>query len=278
MGKWLAILSLVLTAVLALVIWDSRRQEFPAYQKAYFGAVAANAPTQLLRQWAQSQRIEIKQQFLGELRRLDRCQTCHLAVDNPAFRDVAEPLRTHPGLLDSHPPERFGCVSCHGGEGLALTTLAGHEGAEGQTKRLLKGEYMQAACFQCHGEKTLPPEAVGAVVRGRQLVNQNRCLRCHQIGGKGGNEGPDLTVVGSRRDSVWIYAHFINPQAMNLVSTMPRFPLSRDDIKYLTTFLLTLRGGTDRITDTRYIASKSAEPGWRWPEKLPEPKAPPPGT
>lgn len=252
---------------MVLAIWDASKLEFPGYQRAYFQMVGANAQEQTQAEWAKNQRVEIKQQYLGELRRLDRCQTCHLAVSDPGFSTANEPLRNHPFLLDSHPPEKFGCAVCHGGDGRSTTILMAHGLGERQNKHLLKGEYMQAACYNCHSEKTLPPRATEAVMRGKQLFNTNMCMRCHQVNGDGGNEGPDLSMVGGRRDWVWIYAHFINPQAMNIVSTMPRFQLSRDEIKHLTIFLLTLQGGREKVTDIRFIAHKTADPGWQWPEK-----------
>ncbi len=267
MSKWLVVFSLILSVVMGLTIWDAYRQEFPGYQKAYFNMVELNSQTTSQQEWARNQRVELKQQNIGELRRLDRCQTCHLAVENPGFTNAPEPLRTHPSLLDSHPPEKFGCAVCHGGNERGTTTSIAHGETEGQNKRLLKDEYIQATCYACHTEKTLPPQATGAVIQGKIILNVNMCLRCHQINGEGGNEGPDLSEVGSRRDWMWTYAHFINPQAMNLVSTMPRFQLSRDDIKHLTIFLLTLQNNRDKVTDNRFIAHKSADPNWRWPEK-----------
>lgn len=267
MYKWLIGLSLITTLVLTWVAWDAYNQPWTGYQKAYHEMVRLNAPGKWQRDWAQSQRLEIKQYYLPELGRVERCSTCHVGVDNPAFRAAPQPLREHNALLDSHPPERFGCISCHGGEGRAVTVDGAHGEGKEATKRLLKGEYLKAACYSCHGQETLPPSVTAPVVQGMQLVNRYQCLRCHQIKGEGGSEGPDLSVSGSRRDWIWLYGHFISPQAMNPISTMPRFLLSREEIKYLTAFLLTLRDKGEQITNSRFIARTPASEGWRWPEE-----------
>ena len=53
--------------------------------------------------------------------------TCHQAVTWKGFETAEEPLRTHPvELLKTHPIERFGCTSCHGGQGWAIDTAAAH--------------------------------------------------------------------------------------------------------------------------------------------------------
>jgi mono/diheme cytochrome c family protein len=81
-------------------------------------------------------------------------------------------------------------------------------------------------------------------------VNQYFCLGCHKIDGDGGEEGPDLSTVGSHRSWLWIYAHTARPQGVVSGSTMPVFSLGRDEIQDITTYLLTLLDGRDRM---RYL-------------------------
>ena len=52
--------------------------------------------------------------------RLDRCQMCHRAVDDPRFAQAPQPLTTHP-KIPPHPFEKFGCTVCHQGQGRATT-------------------------------------------------------------------------------------------------------------------------------------------------------------
>ena len=62
----------------------------------------------------------LRQIWLADLGRVDRCTTCHLGIDDPVFANAAQPFRTHPGTwLTTHPADRFGCTICHDGEGQA---------------------------------------------------------------------------------------------------------------------------------------------------------------
>ncbi len=63
---------------------------------------------------------------------VDRCQTCHMGSDAGIYTDASIPrqFRTHPWrstLMTSHPVEKFGCTSCHQGQGRATDSLA-HSG------------------------------------------------------------------------------------------------------------------------------------------------------
>src|SRR4249919_2641095 len=49
----------------------------------------------------------VRQVWLPDLGRVDRCTTCHLGVDDPAFANAPAPFRGHPGTwLTTHPGER----------------------------------------------------------------------------------------------------------------------------------------------------------------------------
>ncbi len=63
---------------------------------------------------------------------VDRCQTCHMGSDNGSYTATAIPkqFRTHPNrgvLFTVHPVEKFGCTSCHQGQGRA-TDMLSHSG------------------------------------------------------------------------------------------------------------------------------------------------------
>ncbi len=247
MEKWLAIASLALMVTLGWAVWDNYDQDWGGFQQRYYRLALRLAKSAAEKEWAESQRLEIKQIQPKELGMVERCTTCHLAVEGSALGGLPEPLKPHPSLLESHPPQRFGCVVCHGGEGRAVSTLDAHGQGDLSAKPLLKREYMQAACYACHGENTLRPKAVAAVVRGRQLMNRYLCLGCHQINGEGGDEGPDLTTVGSHRNWLWLYAHLARPQGVVPGSTMPVFPLARDQIRDITIYLMTLLDTRDQV-------------------------------
>jgi len=68
------------------------------------------------------------------------------------------------------------------------------------------------------GDKTL-------IDAGKTVFDANGCIRCHAVGGQGGEGGPDLTRVGADAGHTpeWIVAHIKNPKAHNPRSTMPAF-------------------------------------------------------
>lgn len=248
MERWVALASILLTIILGWAAWDTYRQEWAGYQQAYHQLALRLAKDEAQKEWARSQRLEIVQLQPKETGTLERCVTCHLALDNSTLGSLPQPLTKHSVLLDSHPPQRFGCVVCHGGEGRAVNTLEAHGQGDIFAKPLLKRDYMQAACYGCHGDNTLPPKAIAAVLRGRQLMNRYLCLGCHQINGAGGDEGPDLSIVGSHRNWLWLYAHLARPQGVTVGSTMPVFPLFREEIKDITVYLMTLRDTRDQAS------------------------------
>lgn len=239
MEKWVAISGIVLTLTIGWVMRDTFRQEWKNYQATYYRLALARAVNEPQREWAKSQRLEVKQIIASEHNTVERCVTCHAAIDNPGFRKGTEPLKEHSALLRSHPLQRFGCVVCHGGDGRAVTTVEAHGESGFRPEPLLKGDYLEAPCYDCHGT-ALPPRAIASVLRGKQLVNRYMCVGCHQIGGTGGEEGPDLTTVGTQRSWLWLYAHLARPQAVTVGSTMPVFAMSRDQIKDISIYLMTL--------------------------------------
>jgi len=64
----------------------------------------------------------------------------------------------------------------------------------------------------------MTPETVpGDPKRGQQLYQaKGRCSQCHIISGQGGSLGPELTEIGSRRNSAHLRAAVLDPQ-----STLP---------------------------------------------------------
>jgi hypothetical protein len=59
--------------------------------------------------------------------KMDRCQTCHLAIDQKGYEKYPQPFRTHPNLSaylggDSHHPiDKIGCTVCHEGMGQSVS-------------------------------------------------------------------------------------------------------------------------------------------------------------
>lgn len=67
------------------------------------------------------------------------------------------------------------------------------------------------------------------------------CTACHSLQGSGGNVGPALDGIGSRFDEEYLGKWLEDPQAVKAGTTMPKLPLSDDDLAALTTFLSGLK-------------------------------------
>lgn len=79
--------------------------------------------------------------------------------------------------------------------------------------------------------------------RARQLIEENKCLECHSLKGKGGAVGPSLTSVGGRRNRDYIYQQIKDPKSHNPRTAMPSFGdrLSENDINALADYLSSLK-------------------------------------
>lgn len=118
-----------------------------------------------------------------------------------------------------HPAERFGCTSCHAGQGSATSfTLASHAPTDTFVKKrwekdldwsfihdwefpMLPQRFIESSCLKCHHQVT---DLIGSdnrneapkLLRGYNLIKENGCFGCHEISGrKGGKDiGPDLRL------------------------------------------------------------------------------------
>src|SRR3972149_4143135 len=124
--RWLTLAWLLLPVVLGWAAGDASTQEWEGYQESYYRLAPLRASSEAQKEWVRAQPVEIKQLQPKEHRSVERCITCHLAVDNPMFRDAPAPVRAHSSLLVSHPAQRFGCVVCPGGGGRAVAAPGGH--------------------------------------------------------------------------------------------------------------------------------------------------------
>lgn len=268
----LAVSSLVILAVHGVVFYKQFFHKWQDYQTAYFGQAAAltNNPAEKSALSARSPRIEqtIVTAF-GE-RRVDRCATCHAAIDDPRFKDYALPLRSHAfsaamgdrevnGVWERrHKFSDFGCTVCHDGQGRGLEEFYAHgedhywpepllgyvtqANWRADFKTKLKGaEYIQANCAQCHTEENFADTPL--VTRGRQLFFEKNCYGCHRIEGlSNGTLGPDLTEAGKKFKVDYLWESVVEPRANIATSFMPKFALSDDDVKALVIFLKSRRG------------------------------------
>ena len=81
------------------------------------------------------------------------------------------------------------------------------------------------------------------VAQGRKFYASESCASCHQIAGKGGKNGPDLTHIGSDETSVaWHIEHLKNPRSKHPNSSMPAYDyLKPAELKALSTYMVSLK-------------------------------------
>lgn len=130
---------------------------------------------------------------------VDRCQTCHLAMDTtivppnlvltkadlgmPKSHDA--PFTTHPDaeLLKIHNVEKYGCSPCHGGNGRAVSSV---EKAHGRYEHwlwpLYHPENYEAGCQTCHSADMITERAT-VLNRGKDLYRSRGCIGCHKFEG-----------------------------------------------------------------------------------------------
>ncbi len=195
-------------------------------------------------QLAQSAHVGgLRQIWLPALGRVDRCVTCHLGIDDPAFASAKLPFRSHPGRwLTTHPVDRFGCTTCHDGQGEATDYRnAAHRPLAGVPRPMRPIETIDSNCGACH-RGLAPPEAP-RLAEGRRLIADVGCFGCHEIPGYEGMtfRGPSLDSLGYKVRPAWLGGWLKDPKSYLPQSKMGNFRLAADEIAGLQAFLLSQR-------------------------------------
>jgi cytochrome c551/c552 len=131
---------------------------------------------------------------------VDRCESCHMGAREPLKitaaamstgkkpDEYAQAFVSHPDkeLLGAHDPEKFGCSSCHQGNGRATSSVEkAHGNYEHWLWPLYPKQNAEAGCQTCHmADMLLVSGQVGAVVsEGKDLFRQRGCMGCHRYEG-----------------------------------------------------------------------------------------------
>ena len=205
-----------------------------------------------------------RNRFDQPIARVDRCQSCHLAINRAGFENEPQPFKTHPRrevlLADSaHPPEKFGCTGCHEGQGVMVNSV---NHAHGEVHLfefpLLRGTKTQSSCTSCHLD-VQKLQDVPLLTEGQRLFEQVGCTGCHLVKGYENipKIAPSLTKVSAKVDPSWMVRWVENPHSFRPRTRMPNFEFKPDDA----------------LAVAAYIWSQSKEEGEKWLQENPLPGA-----
>src|SRR5262249_27681899 len=135
--------------------------------------------------------------------KMDRCQTCHLAIDKKGFEKYPQPFTTHPNLdvylggSSPHPIDRIGCTVCHEGMGQSVSFRdAAHAPSDVKQKEAWEKRYhweephlwdypmlplkmTEASCAKCHKQEVYVPKADQLNVA-YATFERAGCYACHK--------------------------------------------------------------------------------------------------
>lgn len=179
--------------------------------------------------------------------KMDRCQTCHLAIDRTGFETYPQPYRTHPNLGtyvgsgSPHPVATTGCTVCHDGMGQSVSFVnSSHTpGTEAQVHAwedqygwevphlwdypMLPTNMTEASCAKCHRETVYVAEAPELNLA-YGLYERAGCYACHTTGGfqELRKPGPNLTKIGAKLTPEWVSTWIRDPREVKTSTWMPR--------------------------------------------------------
>ncbi|HEY7615566.1 MAG TPA: hypothetical protein VH744_02090, partial [Terriglobales bacterium] len=159
---------------------------------------------------------KIQQINVADANIVDRCESCHMGVREPlkltsaSFTPkgqkpdlYARAFVSHPEpeLFKMHDPEKFGCSTCHQGNGRATTSIEkAHGNYEHWLWPLFPKENTEAGCQSCHAaDMVLVSGDVqwNTINEGKDLFRQKGCNGCHRYEGYD-REPEDLNSVSQQ--------------------------------------------------------------------------------
>jgi mono/diheme cytochrome c family protein len=249
-----------------------KKKALESRRDSLYGAIAdlrkkieetESAPTKI----QQVMLIDFDRSNFGNVKmRADRCQSCHMGINDPVMADttiftkigkgnvfgsgkekMAKSYRKvfgpHPQmeLLKLHPIEKFGCTGCHGGQANSVDDVDHAHGIQEYWERpLLKGGYMEANCRRCH-EGDYNFMTMERVSQGRKLFIDFGCFGCHDGPGipdwKMYKVGPSLLNVSKKVSPQWAFQWIMNPTQWNEHTRMPNFKFSPEQTEAVVAYL-----------------------------------------
>ncbi|MHB1927159.1 MAG: c-type cytochrome [Leptospirillum sp.] len=262
--------TILVAGSIAYDMYKNTHRGWMVYQREYYRLLAektnkpalANSPLQIVQTWNVI------------LNKADRCQTCHMGINIPIFKDAPQPFTTHPdlqGFMHKHPFGKFGCTVCHDGNGLATTVASAHGFNVTLDYQPKFGPFAEASCTKCHTDlynAGVNPPMTPYLNLAKKTITQKGCGSCHSMVqfNLHGVLAPDLSGFGSRTElgfynvhlfeyvngihseREWEWEHFKNPRrispgvpAFKVPPTiMPNFHLTDEQTTALTTWVLGL--------------------------------------
>ena len=239
MRRLFALSSLAFLAVLAVSPVKNALRSYRSIQRDFVRTAIVRAASVKVAQAYASRPMGIQQIWLPDFdNRVDRCTTCHLGVADEAMAGAREPFGLHPATV--HTPRdfaRFGCTSCHGGEGLATSEQDAHGTAADAASPIVPAAYAEAGCGRCHQADVVIDAPT--LSQGRALMVKSRCFACHAARGHEDfrSDAPPLDTIAVKTGGEWLQQWLSNPRAVDPNATMPNFRLSKDDIRDLSHYL-----------------------------------------
>jgi cytochrome c551/c552 len=153
---------------------------------------------------------------------VDRCEVCHAGIREPLNIKASDMAPDGPGkepdswarafvshpnreIFQTHNPEKFGCASCHWGNGRATTNITkGHGRHRFWLWPMFEKENTEAGCQQCHARDRVT-QGAEVLNLGRDLFSERGCVGCHRY--EGFDRETDALAstrqtIGQLRDSI----------------------------------------------------------------------------
>lgn len=251
--------SVLFLIVLAVSPVKNAFREYHAYQHDFRRLAADHAPTARAAKAIASRPDRIEQIWIPQFgNRVDRCITCHQGVSEPSMTSLPLPYSAH--ITTAHTPadfDRFGCVFCHGGQGLATSAKEAHGKSRHWPSPLLPAAFVEAPCGRCHYDTNVPEAP--RLSKGRHLMERYGCYACHPVRGYEAfaADAPSLATTSMKLRPSWVRSWLRDPRAIDSNARMPLFRIDPAEGDALIGFLFSLRPSDALVAA---VEQASAEP------------------